>query len=41
MLTVKNLTKEFNSRIAIENISFNVRPGVITGLLGPNGAGKT
>ena len=41
MLQVTNLTKKFISKTAVDNISFTVKPGVITGLLGPNGAGKT
>ena len=41
MLRVENLTKKFAEKIALKNISFEVKPGVITGLLGPNGAGKT
>jgi ABC-2 type transport system ATP-binding protein len=41
MLTVKNLVKRFNSTLAVDNISFTVKPGKIFGLLGPNGAGKT
>jgi ABC-2 type transport system ATP-binding protein len=41
MLEVKNLIKEFQNTIAVNDISFNVPPGKIFGLLGPNGAGKT
>jgi ABC-2 type transport system ATP-binding protein len=41
MLTVNNLVKRFNSTLAVDNISFTVKPGKIFGLLGPNGAGKT
>jgi ABC-2 type transport system ATP-binding protein len=41
MLEVKNLVKEFQNTIAVDDISFNVPPGKIFGLLGPNGAGKT
>ncbi len=41
MLRVENLTKKFEEKIAVNQISFTVKPGVITGLLGPNGAGKT
>jgi ABC-2 type transport system ATP-binding protein len=41
MLTVENLSRHFDSKIAVDNISFSIKPGVITGLLGPNGAGKT
>ena len=41
MLTVENLTKKFDFKTALEDLSFQVAPGTITGLLGPNGAGKT
>ncbi|UCH64521.1 MAG: ATP-binding cassette domain-containing protein [Ignavibacterium sp.] len=41
MLEVKNLVKEFQNTLAVNDISFNVPPGKIFGLLGPNGAGKT
>jgi ABC-2 type transport system ATP-binding protein len=41
MITVRNLTKRFLTKTAIENISFDVAPGEIVGFLGPNGAGKT
>ncbi len=41
MLVVNNLVKRFNSTLAVDNVSFTVRPGKIFGLLGPNGAGKT
>lgn len=41
MLEIKNLTKQFNNTIAVNNINFKVEPGKIFGLLGPNGAGKT
>jgi ABC-2 type transport system ATP-binding protein len=40
-IETKNLTKEFNGLIAVDNISFEVQEGEIFGLLGPNGAGKT
>lgn len=41
ILEVKNLTKNFGSFTAVDNISFSVGNGEILGLLGPNGAGKT
>ncbi len=41
MIDVKNLTKYYGQRAAINNISFNVDKGQIVGFLGPNGAGKT
>ncbi len=40
-ITVKNLTKSFDTIKAVNNISFEVRTGEIFGFLGPNGAGKT
>jgi len=40
-IEVKNLTKKFGKKIAVNNISFNVEKGEIYGFLGPNGAGKT
>ncbi|MHA1346477.1 MAG: ATP-binding cassette domain-containing protein, partial [Candidatus Heimdallarchaeaceae archaeon] len=41
MVSVTNLTKSFGTVVAVNDISFEVRPGEIFGLLGPNGAGKT
>lgn len=41
MISVSNLTKKYGDFTAVNNISFTVRKGEITGLLGPNGAGKT
>ncbi len=41
MITVNNLTKRFGDLVAVNDISFAIRKGEITGLLGPNGAGKT
>ena len=41
MISVKNLTKEFETVTAVEDISFEVDEGEIFGFLGPNGAGKT
>ena len=40
-ITVDGLTKQFGATHAVENLSFQVRPGAVTGFLGPNGAGKT
>lgn len=41
VLEVKNLTKNFNKFLAVDNISFEIERGEILGFLGPNGAGKT
>jgi len=40
-IEVRDLTKKFGSLTAVDNLSFSVEPGRITGFLGPNGAGKT
>ncbi|MGX7824394.1 ABC transporter ATP-binding protein [Actinokineospora sp. 24-640] len=40
-IVVQNLTKNFGSVAAVQNLSFHVEPGSVTGFLGPNGAGKT
>lgn len=37
----KNLTKKFGSNLAVNNLSFTVEPGRVTGFLGPNGSGKS
>ena len=41
MIQVRNLTKHFGPNIAVDNLSFEVQAGRVTGFLGPNGAGKT
>jgi ABC-type multidrug transport system ATPase subunit len=41
MITVRNLTKSFGSFMAVDDLSFEVRPGETFALLGPNGSGKT
>jgi ABC-2 type transport system ATP-binding protein len=40
-IAVEGLTKRFGEVTAVEDLSFTVRPGAVTGFLGPNGAGKT
>lgn len=41
MIEVRNLTKHFGGTVAVDDLSFDVHPGRVTGFLGPNGAGKT
>ncbi len=41
MIELQNLTKRFGDKVAVDNISATIRPGVVTGFLGPNGAGKS
>jgi ABC-2 type transport system ATP-binding protein len=41
MIEAQNLVKRYGSTIAVNNLSFCIRPGMVTGFLGPNGAGKT
>ena len=41
MITIKNITKTFGKKVAIDDLSFCAEPGVITGLIGGNGSGKS
>ena len=41
MIEARGLTKRYGGTVAVDNLSFSVTPGKITGFLGPNGAGKT
>ncbi|MFC8454640.1 ABC transporter ATP-binding protein [Kitasatospora sp. NPDC057223] len=41
MIEVQGLGKVYGETVAVDGLSFEVRPGVVTGFLGPNGAGKT
>jgi len=40
-ITIQNLSKKFEDKVALENLSLQVSKGELFGLLGPNGAGKT
>ncbi|GAA4834509.1 ABC transporter ATP-binding protein [Garicola koreensis] len=41
MITAENLYKRYGSRTAVDGISFELKPGRVTGFLGPNGSGKS
>src|ERR1700753_3879241 len=41
MIVTHGLTKRYGTKLAVDNLSFTVSPGVVTGFLGPNGAGKS
>lgn len=41
MIEVKNLVKKYGNHLAVDNLSFELKPGKIYGFLGPNGAGKS
>ncbi|WP_432054270.1 ABC transporter ATP-binding protein [Streptomyces sp. bgisy022] len=41
MIELEGLTKRYGEKVAVNNLTFTVRPGIVTGFLGPNGAGKT
>ena len=41
MIEVRDLTKRYGSKVAVDGLSFVVRPGHVTGFLGPNGSGKS
>jgi ABC-2 type transport system ATP-binding protein len=41
MIEAHGLTKRYGDKTAVDNLSFTVRPGMVTGFLGPNGAGKS
>jgi len=40
-IRIQNLTKRYGPIVAVDDLSFEVRPGQVTGFLGPNGSGKT
>ena len=41
MIELDHVTKRYGDKVAVDDLSFAVRPGVVTGFLGPNGAGKS
>ena len=41
MITVNGLTKKYGDRTVVDQVSFELEPGTVTGFLGPNGAGKS
>jgi ABC-2 type transport system ATP-binding protein len=41
MIEVRNLTKLYGETTAVDDLSFTVKPGIVTGFLGPNGSGKS
>ncbi|WP_022881015.1 ABC transporter ATP-binding protein [Gryllotalpicola ginsengisoli] len=41
MIELQHLSKRYGSKLAVDDVSFTVRPGIVTGFLGPNGAGKS
>jgi hypothetical protein len=40
-IEIRGLVKRYRSTLAVNGLTFDVRPGTVTGFLGPNGAGKT
>ena len=41
MIEARDLTKDYGDKRAVDALSFDVRPGIVTGFLGPNGSGKS
>ncbi len=41
VIDVQGVTKRYGEKVAVDDLSFSVSPGVVTGFLGPNGAGKS
>ncbi|MFF5016921.1 ABC transporter ATP-binding protein [Streptomyces sp. NPDC001165] len=41
MIELAGLTKRYGEKLAVDGLTFTVRPGIVTGFLGPNGAGKS
>ena len=40
-IEAQHLTKRYGEKVAVDDLSFTVRPGIVTGFLGPNGSGKS
>ncbi len=41
MIKARGLSKHYDDKVALDNVSFDIEPGLVTGFLGPNGAGKS
>jgi len=41
MIEAQNLTKRYGEKTAVDDLTFSVKPGIVTGFLGPNGSGKS
>ena len=41
MITVDHVSKRYGDKLAVDDLTFTVKPGIVTGFLGPNGAGKS
>src|SRR5450432_2594463 len=41
MIEAHGLTKRYGDKLAVDDLTFTVKPGLVTGFLGPNGAGKS
>ena len=41
MIEARGLSKRYGDKVAVDDLTFIVRPGMVTGFLGPNGAGKS
>ncbi|HEV3359428.1 MAG TPA: ATP-binding cassette domain-containing protein [Pseudonocardiaceae bacterium] len=41
MIEARSLSKRYGDKVAVDDVTFTVKPGVVTGFLGPNGAGKS
>src|SRR5205085_11470254 len=41
MIDAQHLSKRYGEKLAVDDLTFTVKPGIVTGFLGPNGAGKS